>query len=786
MSTAQPPPKRPPLGELLRGYRAAVITEMARLAGIDPRGTGKEALATHLAKLFGQPEQVKTRLAGLDPAARMALDHIQRAGGYQTREALVDSLGELGDVTPPKTKRTYAWSAPERVTGSASARGSRAFQDVLARLEASGLALGRGPAQGSVLDLGVGREFVIPAEIWPRLPSPAPLPELPPPRIEREEQGDAAETGRRLFFLWRFIARTRPTLLKTGLLSKSDLKLVCAELGIGVDIKAVASEAQVPEVHFDRLLLADLDLIRGAPGGRLDADEAAAAPFWAQPLAGRVYGCLVAYLVSRSWNELAQLRHAAWQPAYGHERSTTPEPVTQARALVATLAGKLDRGGAWVGVPVLLRELKLAHRDFLIDPGPPPRTGYGYYGYGRQAPPEHRYHRDTNRQAWSFGSVNSGTEGWKKVEGDFVRQVLRALHRLGLADLGLGKAGDEVAWRLTALGRHLLARGEAPEEEAPAGERIVVQPNFQIVALGPVPVTTLHEIEQFADRVSTDRAITYGLTRASLYRGQQNGWDGSRVIARLAELSGAELPQNVARTIAEWQALHERIVVRTGLCLIQSADSELLDRLAAALAGAKPGAVILDRLAPTLAAAGATPPVSRALATALGALEIHPRSVAVRDPRGTLRVGEDGTVTPLHPVLDVATLGWLQKLAEPEAGGRWRVTATSARAAQERLGQSGEVQVARWEALQGGALPGSLALRIKAWTGHYGAARRIDGIVLELPDAAALEELAIHPDLARALRPVTAAGPLVSIAEADYAWVAQRLRELGLDLPEAP
>jgi hypothetical protein len=127
-------------------------------------------------------------------------------------------------------------------------------------------------------------------------------------------------------------------------------------------------------------------------------------------------------------------------------------------------------------------------------------------------------------------------------------------------------------------------------------------------------------------------------------------------------------------------------------------------------------------------------------------------------------------------------VGWLQRLAEPEGAG-WRVTAGSARRAQERLGLTAEDQLARWTALCGGT-PAGLAARLKTWTGHYGAAKRLAGVVLELPSAEVLDDLRTHADLRAALQPVRAAGPLVSIRAADYPRIAARLRELGLDLPE--
>ena len=69
------------------------------------------------------------------------------------------------------------------------------------------------------------------------------------------------------------------------------------------------------------------------------------------------------------------------------------------------------------------------------------------------------------------------------------------LHWLGLVDLA-GAARPEQAFRLTPTGRTLLAAfcrpgprgGDAgPLVASPAAGRVIVQPNFQVLAVGDVP-----------------------------------------------------------------------------------------------------------------------------------------------------------------------------------------------------------------------------------------------------------------------------------------------------------
>ena len=87
-------------------------------------------------------------------------------------------------------------------------------------------------------------------------------------------------------------------------------------------------------------------------------------------------------------------------------------------------------------------------------------------------------------------------------------------------------------------------------------------------------------LEQFARRVSAERAVLYRLTQQSVYAAQQNGWDAARIQAYLEELSHQPLPANIARTLAEWQTAHERIRILAHVNLLHAPQPADLDELA--------------------------------------------------------------------------------------------------------------------------------------------------------------------------------------------------------------
>jgi hypothetical protein len=361
---------------------------------------------------------------------------------------------------------------------------------------------------------------------------------------------------------------------------------------------------------------------------------------------------------------------------------------------------------------------------------------------------------------------------------------MRTLHRFGLLDLAEGDGGLE-AVRLSELGRHVFADGPAPP--APSGGRIILQPNFHILAFGPVPERDLLHLERFADRAATDRAMEFVLDAGSVYRAQRQGLGCAHVIAELRTLTEAEVPQNVLRSLEEWQETHEQIVVRRGVSLLHAKDPQQIETLTA-LPGA---AEAIHRLAPAFARAADGP----ALDALLEAADLIP--VRRHDPtaRGTVRLAEDGRVELRHKFADLYTAGRLDMLAEHDPqGGGWRLTAEAARAAKRKRGWLAETQIEAWRALCADEGPAWLERRIKRWLGSYGKARLRRAWLLELDKPEALTALqegqgrarddASGETLTLPLRSYKPKGVPVLIDPDDLAKLRPLLEAYGIELEE--
>jgi hypothetical protein len=369
-----------------------------------------------------------------------------------------------------------------------------------------------------------------------------------------------------------------------------------------------------------------------------------------------------------------------------------------------------------------------------------------------------------------FGGYYYGnkTELLQKMEAyelQFIESCLAGFcYQVGMVELGYaagtagaGAAGAESAhagaaqdgnrkWgaaRLTHLGQVIL--GLSADEtggESEAG-KLVVQPNFHLLAIGPVPLEWLAQLDLFARREKADRGVVeYQLARDSVYAAQQLGLSVRHISDFLTEMSGMPLPQNVQRSLEEWGAHHERIVFRTDVSLLQAADAGLLATLTA---NAETSHSLARALAPDVAIIRKGK--EKALITALLGQDLLP-AVSGANPEAadhSVIVQADGTIRPIHAVPSLHLRGRVERLADSLPDGRWRLTRQSvARAG----GSKNKVQqlLAELGKLHRGALPGDLVMQVKAWGGYYGQAAVETLTLLEFRDQETLQEVAQLPE----------------------------------------
>jgi hypothetical protein len=428
------------------------------------------------------------------------------------------------------------------------------------------------------------------------------------------EQGSFALLRRDLYLALRFLKGTGLRLTRVGEPHRADLRKLLAALQPGpAPGRRDADAAQVEGRIVFLLRLLDAAGLTVATENQLRADDGADAFLnEAEPDAARL---LYEAWLDLSWNEFQRLPHLVVEPWSYSGPGDVPQAdrIAAARRAIADLLAAAPAG--WVSVAALSDHLRQTDPEFLIDRVPefPPSyySYYNYYGYdsyyGNRQVLEQTYYRGFARSDLrSRDRRLRKDQDWAEVEGAFIAQVVgESLRWLGLTDVGYERAGKRAesdlpqAVRLTDLGQRLLG-AEVPEAVATTGGvALVVQPNFEVLVLDALAhLDLVARLDAFADSHSLDRAAVYRLTRTSIVRGLAAGWTEERIVATLEGAAGAELPQNVRHTIADWSREYERVHLYRDAAILEAPDAATLDRWLAdpALAPHLP-----RRLTPTVA-----------------------------------------------------------------------------------------------------------------------------------------------------------------------------------------
>jgi|GEM_PF-2979381 len=159
---------------------------------------------------------------------------------------------------------------------------------------------------------------------------------------------------------------------------------------------------------------------------------------------------------------------------------------------------------------------------------------------------------------------NYGGWSWKKRDGaTLVPEIfaeLRSFLETRLVPVGavrLGKSGEQISVALTDIGRYFLGAKRsfelAPE---PAAGRVVVQPNFEIVFLGP-NLGAEAKLAPFCERVGSRTGTVFRLTKASVQTALHRGVEIERIADALRKAADLDIPQNVLAELSGWAAARQ-------------------------------------------------------------------------------------------------------------------------------------------------------------------------------------------------------------------------------------
>ena len=276
----------------------------------------------------------------------------------------------------------------------------------------------------------------------------------------------------------------------------------------------------------------------------------------------------------------------------------------------------------------------------------------------------------------------------------------------------------------------------------------VVQPNFELVVypaqLNAEGMTLLAAAE--ALRFDAHSA-SYRLTRESVYGALEDGMTLETLLSGLERFSATPLPPGVRSTLAGWAARRERLVLHSGVTLLEFPDTAARDAHQARSGGTSIGQTLL------LPAAGQKLPVGLPVLRYDG----PPKKVLSVSPTGLISVQGE---------LDFLGRRLLSQCTQAVAGG-YRLTP----------GQSLPAStVSELEARVQGSLPPLLKLQLGRWSGHEPAPALGSATLLQHPQATAL---LTHPGVAPHLVGLLAPG-LLLVKAGQEAALKRELSALGL------
>ncbi|WP_322797882.1 helicase-associated domain-containing protein [Thermoflexus sp.] len=344
-------------------------------------------------------------------------------------------------------------------------------------------------------------------------------------------------------------------------------------------------------------------------------------------------------------------------------------------------------------------------------------------------------------------------------------ETLWPLHWLGLLDRGDGE-GRWQAVRLTPFGAWVLGIGGpvSPPEE---GGRLIVQPDFRILVFEPASESILAALETFADPSPGDPVSVYQLSRDTVYRGIQQGWDVPRIIRFLEGISGEPLPSNVRRSLEDWHRRFHQIRIYRRVTLIRTAGEPLPRGR-----GIHPLGDSMGWTEEPLAHLEAEwyPQGIRPWTTGFRPEDLRHQVIA--EPPGILRWAGPFP----HPGVERLLEPFAERIPEG-----FRITEESVRAGRT-AGMTLPQILQRLQQVHRGPLPAWLLARLLAWSDQPPRARWEHVILLRMDRPEILEALWNEPELAPWIRPLDSHTLMVRAdhASALKAW----LEAIGVSVEE--
>lgn len=167
---------------------------------------------------------------------------------------------------------------------------------------------------------------------------------------------------------------------------------------------------------------------------------------------------------------------------------------------------------------------------------------------------------------------------WDGLLQNAMFEVLVPLGGLQLALQNNEGGKPELFIGLTETGAYLLGLAERPPAfDDEAAGRILVQPDFGVMFMGPAPAAEAR-LAAFCERTGSGVGTVFKITQTSVLAAASAGLAADQILAILDEVSSVPVPDNVATEIRTWHGRQRTVAVEQVL-LIRCEDEETAARV---------------------------------------------------------------------------------------------------------------------------------------------------------------------------------------------------------------
>ncbi|MDF1514291.1 MAG: helicase-associated domain-containing protein, partial [Anaerolineae bacterium] len=719
-----------PLKQALEAYNVNTLSEIAATLGIElDKPARKASLVNELSRQIPEFAGNASFIHNLGEPEQEVLRHMIRLKRVCTHRDVIIPLIKKGMVYIPDIKATTH---------------QRDIHAILLSLLRQGLIVNQAELISSTdrRQFDSFYHFAIPPEVQNKLKlhlEPGPEVSLSDDGIDTT-QPEIIDTGkpeafiRSLFFAWAELRRSPARLLKSGDMGKRDRHRIAASL-------SWQNEDDF-RIRLIFEILKVLNLIHLEDKQITAVDNAAVKLFWSASPVAQMRELLRAYAQLDS--ELyVESRTISSMTYYGGMQTRLDAEI---RAILAD-ALNLIAHVSWIPNPLFFA---------LVSGGVPGQL---------VLTADSLKYLISNIRWMGINRISEWQGDLSLVEQELFLNAIKELLALGFIDIGVGpeqklKSGKI---RLSSMLRAHLK--QEPWEDPPEQGQVILQPDAQLLAMGPVPLRVLANLERVAAREKHDLGvITYRVTREAAYQALQRGESLTDIRSYLEEATGQPLPQNIQRSLEEWSDLHERIIVRREVQIVQVTSTELMEKLLQ-------DAVIRRILHPLNdITAWLKRKDTAALEKRLHLLEMLPAHSFAGEIDLSNSLGWDGDeLVSRSPLPSFYVTGKITLIAKQvvNAGSspRWQLTTQSIRQAVTNGLPIKEI-LNLLENMTGAPLPPAWDKTLKAWGKYFGDGYTALVRVVHLESEQVLQELRESDrDLRKWLQPLTESGSLAVVKQ---------------------